>query len=534
MEKSKKRKKIVLIGLFSLMFLIMGLTTSQQQVRSLAPEDSLVPLDSSFTYQGFLEMGGSPVDGSCNFRFTLYNASTNGNTIGSTITKTLTVDRGVFSTDLNFGNAFYFDERWLSIAVRCPAGSGAYTTLSPRSKIVAAPLANAMPNVAIDPSSGHIGINNGSFPYAYWLDVNGDIRSKDSIHVTTTAGGVRTSLDYNSNGGTVAVKTGSGVTRAEMGVTSYGAGQFTLDNASGSERLNLSVLNGGEGYIGLDGPNGNRNIQLTSLSGNSNHGYVSVHNSSGATRAGLYVDTTGSGVTQLLGANGNGNISLNYLNGYPNNGYISVRNSSGTNRAGMYVNASQTGQIFTIGPNGNANTALSNSSAGDNSGWLGVYDASGNVQSSMYVNSSGQGVLFADVKNFMVENPNDSETDIWYASLEGPEAAAYIRGTAELINGEAIITFPDHFLAIATEAGMTVQVTPLSAESLGLAVVEKRLDGVVVRELQNGTGTYEFDFTVTAVRKGYENYEVVRPNLESQPAQLQFENVLDSAEEGNE
>ena len=63
---------------------------------------------------------------------------------------------------------------------------------------------------------------------------------------------------------------------------------------------------------------------------------------------------------------------------------------------------------------------------------------------------------------------------------------------------------------MASVDGITVQVTPLSAESKGLAVVAKSLDGIVVQELQNGAGSYSFDFTVTAVRQDQENHQVLR------------------------
>jgi len=66
-----------------------------------------------------------------------------------------------------------------------------------------------------------------------------------------------------------------------------------------------------------------------------------------------------------------------------------------------------------------------------------------------------------------------------------------------------------------TAASMTVQVTPLSSDSLGLAVAAKRLDGIVVKELHGGTGNYEFDWEVKSVRKGYEKYQVIRPRGET-------------------
>ena len=131
-------------------------------------------------------------------------------------------------------------------------------------------------------------------------------------------------------------------------------------------------------------------------------------------------------------------------------------------------------------------------------------------KASMFVDKDGRGVVAADVKNFRVTNPDDPSSDIWYASLEGPEAAAYVRGTATLVNGRVTIVLPQHFRAVTVAEGMTVQVTPLSGGSLGLAVIEKSLDGIVVQELQRGTGSYSFDYQVTAVRRGYENYRVIR------------------------
>jgi len=56
-----------------------------------------------------------------------------------------------------------------------------------------------------------------------------------------------------------------------------------------------------------------------------------------------------------------------------------------------------------------------------------------------------------------------------------------------------------------------VTVTPLSATSFGLAIVDKSTYSFVVKELYDGLGNYEFDYLVQAVRKGYENFEVVRP-----------------------
>lgn len=70
-------------------------------------------------------------------------------------------------------------------------------------------------------------------------------------------------------------------------------------------------------------------------------------------------------------------------------------------------------------------------------------------------------------------------------------------------------------MTVDSPHGMTVQLTPLSAESKGLAVVEKSVRGFMVIELDAGQGTYDFDYLVMVVREGYENYQVFRPAYEN-------------------
>ena len=107
-------------------------------------------------------------------------------------------------------------------------------------------------------------------------------------------------------------------------------------------------------------------------------------------------------------------------------------------------------------------------------------------------------------------HPSKPDKEIWYACIEGPEGAAYTRGTANLVNGEVEVVFPDHFMEVINPQTMTVNLTPLSAESKGLAVVEKTATGFKVKELAQGTGNYGFDWEVKAVRKGLEDYRPVR------------------------
>jgi hypothetical protein len=182
-----------------------------------------------------------------------------------------------------------------------------------------------------------------------------------------------------------------------------------------------------------------------------------------------------------------------------------IRNQfSATNQASVVLNADVNGaNVFIVSPRqlpgAGGIVPLSSVPGAPDNGAVFVTDVAGSAtgitaKAGMFVDGNGRGVVMADIKNFRVPHPSQPDTDIVYACVEGPEAAVYVRGTAHLVNGEAVISLPDHFGSVASPEGMTVQVTPLSADSLGLAIVTKRLSGIEVKELHRGTGNYEFDW----------------------------------------
>jgi hypothetical protein len=105
-------------------------------------------LGTAFTYQGQLEQSGAPTNGTCDLQFSLFDALSGGNQAGTTLTVTpVNVTDGLFSVQLDFGgSAFDGNDRWLQVAVRCPTGSGNYTTLAPRQPLTAAPYALYAPS----------------------------------------------------------------------------------------------------------------------------------------------------------------------------------------------------------------------------------------------------------------------------------------------------------------------------------------------------------------------------------------------------
>jgi hypothetical protein len=159
----------------------------------------------------------------------------------------------------------------------------------------------------------------------------------------------------------------------------------------GNTKIDMGISNG-KGYTDFFGPNGKLNVRIGSLSTNHNWGWLGIYDDLGDPKVFSTMTNDGAGAVTLRGANNSPNILMSHLSGYPNNGFIGVYNSTGIQKAGMYVNA------------------------------------------------SGQGQIFADVKNFRMDHPEDNNKSIWYASLEGPEAGAYDRGTANLDKWSGICT----------------------------------------------------------------------------------------------
>lgn len=472
-------------------------------------------------YQGKITTpAGALIDTTVQMVFKIYDAATDGGVLWTETQPGVVVEKGVFSVLLGSGNpipdsVFDGNVRYLGVKV------GADPEMTPRKAIV---------------SVGY------AFTDCDWTIDGNDI--------------------YRLNGD-VGIGTANPISKLTV------QGNILQNNLSGDYLCYMAPTSADAGFVGTFGPNGNYNATLTNLLGYGNNGYVAVKDASENTRAGMYVGSEGSALVFTRGSNGSDNARLTYPVGIPDHGYLSVQDASGTTKAGMYVGSAGTGRVYTDGPNGNVNAQFSyisgyenhgsvavNDASGNSQAWMGVgsggygfwsalgpngnyniilttisgypdhgaiavYDASGNAKAGIQVNSSGQGIVWGDQKSFRMANPNQRGTDVCYSSIEGPEAAAYIRGTGHLVNGQAVITFPDHFETVASAQGMTVQITPLSSISKGLAVVEKSLARLVIEELNDGKGTYDFDYLVMAVRKGYEEYQVIRATLQAQPAPVE-------------
>jgi hypothetical protein len=246
---------------------------------------------------------------------------------------------------------------------------------------------------------------------------------------------------------------------------------------------------------------------------------------SGSSKYSMYLDdvslkyyNTSEWITSEIGGNQSGLLKL--YPGTSSTPYFVVEKIAGKARMslGSIANKNFVYSLFENGNsasaiwygNGSSSVIISGSGKKPGHGAIYVADSKSSAQAGMYVDENGRGVLYADIKNFVVDHPSNKDKEIVYASLEGPEAAIYQRGTARLVDGLARIQLPEHFSLMLAEQGMTVILTPLSAESKGLAVIEKNVMGIQVKELHQSKGTYLFDWEIKGVRKGYEDFVVVR------------------------
>ena len=99
----------------------------------------------AFSFQGRLNDGTTPANGSYDLQFRLYNAATGGTQIGTTtaLHPNTTLINGVFSVTLDFGAAAFNNPNSVFIEIRIrPNGSpNAYTILGPRQQLTVVPFA---------------------------------------------------------------------------------------------------------------------------------------------------------------------------------------------------------------------------------------------------------------------------------------------------------------------------------------------------------------------------------------------------------
>ena len=221
----------------------------------------------AFTYQGQLQSGGAPANGTYDFEFTLYATNTNGASVAGPVTNLLTaVNSGLFLATVDFGaGVFTGSNYWLDIAVRTN-GAVAFTELTARQPLTPAPyaifantasnlsgtlaaaqLTGALPASALTGNgSGLSGVNaaslNGLGASNFWqtsgnnLAVGQVLGSTNNQPLTLIANGLPAVVITPNAGGPDII---------------LGAAQNTIN---GSSSPGSSILGGGGNYVSTGSP----------------------------------------------------------------------------------------------------------------------------------------------------------------------------------------------------------------------------------------------------------------------------------------
>lgn len=130
------------------------------------------------------------------------------------------------------------------------------------------------------------------------------------------------------------------------------------------------------------------------------------------------------------------------------------------------------------------------------------YDSAnfGNTPTAIQIWNAATGVF----KTFIINHPTDPHLYLVHATIEGPEAAVFYRGTARLRNGRVEVTLPEYFEALTRPEERTVQLTNvggfdrLAVENPAAGEI---VDGKFAVISDNPSSTQEFHWEVKAVRK---------------------------------
>lgn len=221
----------------------------------LTVTNSLYAQGTAFTYQGHLNDGVNPANGSYDQTFALFNVVSGAGQVGNTFTNPATaVSNGQFTVTLDFGpGIFTGPDRWLEIGVRTN-GNGAFTLLAPRQPITPVPYAimanNASNLLGVLPAAqlgaGTAAINISGAAASFTGSLAGNVTGTQSATVVNTVGGVTAA---NVASGANAANAATSANTANTIVKRDVSGNFYAGSVTLAGNLNLPATTANSGLI---------------------------------------------------------------------------------------------------------------------------------------------------------------------------------------------------------------------------------------------------------------------------------------------
>jgi hypothetical protein len=193
---------------------------------------SAAPLGSAFLYQGRLVQQGQPAQGLYDLTFTLYDAPTGGVPLAGPVTNLqVNVSNGLFAAEVDFGpSAFNGTAYWVALAVR-PSGGGAFTALTPRQPLLAAPYAWHAANAGVAAALVANAVNTASLK-------DGAVTAVKiaSNQVVTSLNGLRDAVQLSGTNGITINSRGNALVISGSG---GGGGGWALSGNAGTTPANF-------------------------------------------------------------------------------------------------------------------------------------------------------------------------------------------------------------------------------------------------------------------------------------------------------
>ena len=272
----------------------------------------------AFTYQGRLNNGDGPVNGSYDLTFTLFVTNSSGVAIAGPVTNSAAaVSNGLFTATIDFGpGVFTGTSNWLEIAVRTN-GNGSFTTLAPRQPLT------PTPDAIYAEGAGNL---RGTLSAAQLTSIGNTNNPAIGNFFVGPSGNPTTSGEYNTADGVLALSNNAtGYNNTANGALALNANTGGHDNtATGAGALFFNTIgnyNTASGVFALEkNTSGNNNVAsgYQALNANTNGSYNTAEG-----YGALYGNISGSfntavGVASLSalgfnnGAGGGNNIALGY------------------------------------------------------------------------------------------------------------------------------------------------------------------------------------------------------------------------------
>ncbi|HZM01592.1 MAG TPA: hypothetical protein VFC44_01090 [Candidatus Saccharimonadales bacterium] len=203
----------------------------------------------AFTYQGQLNSGGSPANGSYDVQFTLFATNAGGSSSAGPVVKTgLGVTNGLFTTTVDFGSVFNGASNWLELAVRTNGASSFSPPLAPRQQLTPTPYAVYAETANASGLTGTLSGNGSGLTNVNATNLTGTVSAANLPADAALLDASQTFTGINNFNASVGIGTASPSTRLDIaGTGNSDDARLLVETTGGTLGPQLRLKRGGTG-----------------------------------------------------------------------------------------------------------------------------------------------------------------------------------------------------------------------------------------------------------------------------------------------